>query len=111
MYMLAYMSIPVHYICFATRPSVPACFVQHGWTALHDAARRGYLPVVEVLLANGAAVESRDKVSAIGTKTVWKHDRDDLILPTHTKYVCSLAMCGYAPQRRVYLYVQRNMYF
>ena len=38
------------------------CVLQNGVTALHSAAIRGYLPVVEVLLKNKAQVNAVDQV-------------------------------------------------
>ena len=38
-------------------------FLQFGNTPLHDASRHGHVPIIEVLLKNGAEINHTDNVS------------------------------------------------
>jgi len=42
---------------------VTCILLQHGWTALHEAARRGSTELVATLIKSGADVNALDKVS------------------------------------------------
>ena len=73
-------------------PPAIACLLQ-GWTAMHRAAAKGHVAVVETVLLSGADLEARDK--RVSSSSLYKRFKFLHYIPIVPMYKCSVSAQGH----------------